>query len=152
MGQKNKVPEILKWVLISFFCLCIAAEIYSIFAASGNWHWLSAKRVFILLFLSYIFLCKSKTTWIMAMALFVYGMLSCMFSGLHGSLRNPTTMEFTANLFHFINPIGSISKRLTDAVPLIFYFFSFLCFATPTVRKWYGFSGFKGKSQASYLK
>jgi hypothetical protein len=148
--KTNKLLSYGKWLLITFFAFLICFEItndiiqHHISAASE-------RRLILLLVLITIILYKNKCTWLMALLICMFGMYNIMIIGTY--VPSPTGMEFTQSIIRIFEPkINSLPFRIIDTFPLLFYFVSFLAFATPAVRKWYGFTSFKGKSQDSYLK
>jgi hypothetical protein len=149
----QKVLNSMKWLLIGFLICCIFAEIYSALFAHYSSISIIIGKITALILLIIILKFQNKFTWVFALIFFLYGMYNIMFTGTNAAVPTPSIMEFTSTLFHFayeknVNPIFRIAK----AFPLLFYFFAFLAFATPSVRKWYGFANFKPKSQDSYLK
>jgi hypothetical protein len=150
--KSQKVLHFLKWLLLSFLCACILVELYALFVGHYNWRWISLKRIVVISLLISIIIIKNKFTWVFALLLFLYGMLSIVFAGNNVAEYRPIAAEFSANTFRFANTADNTFEKIGKAFPLLFYFLAFLSFATPNVRKWYGFNSFKGKSQSSYLR
>ena len=126
--------NILKWILIYFFAFLIGVKLYLtvIFHIT-----LDKYSIVLLLALCFILIYKSKISWYIGIAIFLYGIYTLVF--ISSKVAEPTTMEFTSSLNYLIygEHTGFFMRGVINIIPDYFYLITLIIFLTKKVRQQY---------------
>ena len=128
----------MQWLLpLCFLCLlCLKVCLKIVYDIS-----IDKRGVLVLLLLCLVFAYEKRTTWIMGMLLFAYGVYS-MLSGVTHAIPE-TTMQFTLPIEQVLSEadrMNDIIIRILRLIPTLFYAGSFFLFLAKSTRSQYGWN------------
>ena len=121
-------------ILLSIIIMILCFEFFMVLTEKFS---LKYSYVLLLMFLSVLLVYRNKVTWLIMLGVCVYGVFNIIRYG--STVAFATSMDFTANLNHFIFSGAShqVFKRMLGLFPLFFYLLVFVTFLIRPLRKYY---------------